>query len=76
MSVFQNVSGVERELVVDGKRTSVDVDGLVTVADEFDYQLIDQSGTWKFSKKSAAVAATPAVAPETEQAPAATEGAN
>jgi len=78
MSVFQNVSGVERELVVDGKRTSVVVDGLVTVADEFDYQLIAQVETWKFSKKSPAVAAasTPAVPDITTEPVAANEGDN
>jgi len=77
MSVFQNVSGVDRELVVDGRRQEVVAGSTVTVADEFDYQLVGQSETWKFSKKSAAVAeSTPAVPDTTAEPVAATEGAN
>jgi len=76
MSVFQNVSGVDRELVVDGRRQEVVAGSTVTVADEFDYQLIGQVATWKFSKKSAPAASTPAVPDTTTEPVAATEGAN
>jgi hypothetical protein len=76
MSVFQNVSGVDRELVVDGRRVEVAAGDLVTVADEFDCQLVDQAETWKFSKKkSAAAESTPAV-PDSTEPVAATEGDN
>lgn len=75
MSVFENVSGVDRELVVDGRRQVVAAGATVEVADGFDYQLIEQVETWKFSKKRAAVAVTPAV-PESKPAEAVTEGDN
>jgi len=74
MSVFQNVSGLDLELLVDGRRIPVAADGTVEVADEFDYQLVDQTGTWKFSKKKSVSSDAPAV-PVTEAA-AVTEGAN
>jgi len=69
MSVFQNVSGVDLELLVDGRRIAVEKDATVEVADEFDYQLVDQTATWKFSKKKSVVA-------DVEPAAAVTEGAN
>lgn len=74
MSVFQNVSGSDLELQVDGRRIPVAAGATVEVSDEFDYQLVDQTGTWKSSaKKSAAAESTPAV-PDVE--PVAAEGAN
>jgi len=77
MSVFQNVSGVDRELVVDGRRQEVAAGDLVTVGDEFDYQLVGQSETWKFSKKkSAAAESAPAVPDITTPAEAVIEGVN
>lgn len=74
MSVFQNVSGLDLELLVDGRRIPVAADGTVEVADEFDYQLVDQTATWKFSKKKSVSSDAPAV-PVTEAA-AVTEGDN
>ena len=74
MSVFENVSGVDLELQVDGRRLPVSAGSTVTVADEFDYQLVDQTATWKFSKKKSVSSDAPAV-PVTEAA-AVTEGAN
>ena len=60
MSVFKNVSGVDLDLYVDGRPYSVDAGGTMTVADEFDYTLIDQAA-WQISPASVAVSPTPAV---------------
>ena len=60
MSVFKNVSGVDLDLYVDGRPYSVQAGGTMTVADEFDYTLIDQAA-WQISPASVAVSPTPAV---------------
>ena len=70
MSVFKNVSGVDLDLYVDGRPYSVDAGGTMTVADEFDYTLIDQAA-WQISPASVAVSPTPsAPVPVRESTPA------
>ena len=72
MSTFKNVSGVDLELQVDGRRFLAPAEGTFDVADEFDYQLVDQPAFERAGKKSA-----PAASTETITAPDATiEGAN
>ena len=66
MSTFTNVSGEDRDLYVDGHPYSVVEGGLVTVPDEFDYQLADQPA-WQ-----AAVPVVPVPASTTEPVPAST----
>ena len=70
MSTFMNVSGVDLDLYVDGLPHAVDAGETVTVADEFDFTLMDQAA-WQISPASVAVSPIPsAPVPVSESTPA------